>query len=440
MGWQLLAVSGAAAALAALSALLWLPSNDFAPLDRRPWQDRDAPLWQAVHTKPFIITGSPADQWPAAGWTVARLAQLLPSRLDVRSSDSSASPVFRYASKAAPGEHRTMSWTQLVQAAEAAATGTTPAPALYFSTSLDDAAFAAVAAEIGSPTPFLTRSQAARHELHLWAGTAGASAALHYDTSHNTFVQLSGTKTFYLLPPAAHFDARPFPVGHRHDRQSQLSWTPEDCFSLWSRGVGWASGSHLCSGFIATLAPGDVLVLPAHWLHFVRTESALSISVNMWFKSSEHEALDAVFRNPLPFYRKSWLRDQALCAIQRFIVRVILASLGDAPICKKQSPNTCGARFIQLLLDSKYRLGNDPHSGPATCSSASARGLDELLEQHVVDTARVLQSMNSSAVRLLYLAVWTEKIATFALGSSSDDDNVTLATANFLEHCLDFSE
>eukprot|EP00050_Salpingoeca_kvevrii_P012429 m.22500 g.22500 ORF g.22500 m.22500 type:complete len:230 (-) comp4010_c0_seq1:738-1427(-) len=175
MGWQLLAVSGAAAALAALSALLWLPSNDFAPLDRRPWQDRDAPLWQAVHTKPFIITGSPADQWPAAGWTVARLAQLLPSRLDVRSSDSSASPVFRYASKAAPGEHRTMSWTQLVQAAEAAATGTTPAPALYFSTSLDDAAFAAVAAEIGSPTPFLTRSQAARHELHLWAGTAGAS-------------------------------------------------------------------------------------------------------------------------------------------------------------------------------------------------------------------------------------------------------------------------
>jgi hypothetical protein len=59
----------------------------------------------------------------------------------------------------------------------------------------------------------------------LWLGSAGVTTPLHYDTSHNIFVQLHGRKRASLLPPSRASQARLFPSLHPGYRQAQLDIT-----------------------------------------------------------------------------------------------------------------------------------------------------------------------------------------------------------------------
>ena len=139
-----------------------------------------------------------------------------------------------------------------------------------------------------------------QHDIrpHLWLGQPGVSVTLHYDTNDNTYVQLHGAKRFLLLPPAAARYVYLHPVHHPHNGQARahfdLLWDNnatglEREFPAFSQVWGLAQEG--------LLRGGEILVLPANWLHHVITESpppnpadleeeasALSVSVNLWRK------------------------------------------------------------------------------------------------------------------------------------------------------------
>ena len=54
------------------------------------------------------------------------------------------------------------------------------------------------------------------------AGT-NVTARLHYDTSHNFYVQIQGRKKFVLLPPEAHLQTKLYPSLHARYRHGQIS-------------------------------------------------------------------------------------------------------------------------------------------------------------------------------------------------------------------------
>src|SRR6185437_10083164 len=55
----------------------------------------------------------------------------------------------------------------------------------------------------------------------------------------------------------------------------------------------------------AVLEPGDVLILPAGWLHHVEALS-VSISVNVWSDSGDYLKMQKIFSNAAPFLDKAW--------------------------------------------------------------------------------------------------------------------------------------
>lgn len=130
----------------------------------------------------------------------------------------------------------------------------------------------------------------------LWAGSANATTTLHYDTAHNSYLQLYGAKRFLLLPPHMVQKTPMFPEAHPSLRQSSvpLSALPSMAVRL---------GSNLDEGgklevAEAVLEPGELLLLPAHWMHHVeavgQAPPSLSLSVNFWVKSAAEHAVQVI--------------------------------------------------------------------------------------------------------------------------------------------------
>ena len=94
----------------------------------------------------------------------------------------------------------------------------------------------------------------------LWFASAGTAAQLHYDTSHNLFRQLHGTKRFRLLSPASAAATSLFPSFSPAQRQSRVPSLPDQMLTV-------------------DLHPGETLFLPAYTLHHVSTpaDSALAV-------------------------------------------------------------------------------------------------------------------------------------------------------------------
>jgi hypothetical protein len=95
--------------------------------------------------------------------------------------------------------------------------------------------------------------------MHLWAGGPGAKTRVHQDEPdvHVWSAQVSGVKRWALFPPNF----------------------LEDWFSQGANDVAGLERSALACGKVATLLPGDLLIVPHKWFHSSRT-LATGISVN----------------------------------------------------------------------------------------------------------------------------------------------------------------
>lgn len=195
-------------------------------------------------------------------------------------------------------------------------------------------------------------------EARLWLGSAGVSTAAHYDRKHNLFLQVSGRKRFVLLPPSAHRHLRLYPRWHGSQRQSRLH-LPE-----WlARAPASTSGA-----FEVALGPGDLLFLPALWLHHVESLTHSS-AVGLW---TAGRALDAwaALDAPLKACGRHVMPAAAQAPCLGRTMGALLASVhGGTPGLQSQpsSPESCHASYQAGPSAAERQCGTtaDTHPGVA---------------------------------------------------------------------------
>ncbi|EGD83505.1 hypothetical protein PTSG_04113 [Salpingoeca rosetta] len=135
--------------------------------------------------------------------------------------------------------------------------------------------------ELASDFPFAAAVPCGlEHEDHfevrpyVWIAERGARTPTHYDVFNNVYFQVYGNKTFLLAPPSTHKQLKLQSALHPAHRsaQRQLSRIHMNFYT------GEASAVPV---YRVTLQPGDVLTIPALWLHEVIADTP-SISVNTW--------------------------------------------------------------------------------------------------------------------------------------------------------------
>ena len=117
------------------------------------------------------------------------------------------------------------------------------------------------------------RGRFAAGTLNLWFGSKGNHTPLHYDSSHNTFVQVFGEKTFTLFSPEQTDVLYPNPAGTKmaHLSRVDLARPDHEAFPRFKQ----------ARPLVFKLSPGDILTFPRSWWHYVVSDT-ISISVNHW--------------------------------------------------------------------------------------------------------------------------------------------------------------
>lgn len=147
------------------------------------------------------------------------------------------------------------------------------------------------------PMPLVPEHQLRQQSPRLWIGSGGHRVGLHYDVDDNLHCVVAGGKRFLLYPPAALPDVYlgaldASPAGAPTALVDPLRPEPR----AYPRFAAAARTAQL-----AELGPGDVLYLPAYWLHHVESQG-LNIAVNYWWSElsvEERAAADSAWTHGL---------------------------------------------------------------------------------------------------------------------------------------------
>ena len=211
------------------------------------------------------------------------------------------------------------------------------------------------------------RPRSNRHYLKIWLGTAGATTPMHYDTQHNVYAQLHGTKSFWLVPPyaarqAVHLYPRVHPLSHfvrgfeggsgaftralrridACDAHNPFKGMCHHCFPVDKDIQAQREFSGSCM-LHYRLEAGEVLYLPPFWLHRAECSSPACASTNVWVASHAMHRMEDVEAMPLPFEGEWGLRTRhaAVLAFLRSLLRWVYAEeVGeDAGISRRHATN-----------------------------------------------------------------------------------------------------
>ena len=106
---------------------------------------------------------------------------------------------------------------------------------------------------------------------------------------------------------------------------------------------------------VADIEPGDLLLIPAHWFHFVVAVTA-SISVNVWSLSSHARAFSGLLSDAIPLYQASWPLDKLIVLLQWYVPNTPAPrhpAPNPAPCTRPWHPGTparAGHLFLPALL------------------------------------------------------------------------------------------
>jgi lysine-specific demethylase 8 len=237
---------------------------------------------------PLVVAGGAAS-WPAVGsWTVDRLCELLgPIELPFKISTSNAHPDFRqhglgrmFARGRAPLRDFLRSITEGDEAQRSRRLFTGDERFLLRrragQTSVDPE-LAPLASEIETPR-FVP--EARLHTVWAWFSGRGVRTWLHYDNNgcHNLNAQVMGRKRCTLYPPHDLARLHPFLLGGGNPAYNCCQVDVERPQPELAADLADASAWH------AELEQGDLLFIPAWWLHTFLHAGELNANVNFWWK------------------------------------------------------------------------------------------------------------------------------------------------------------
>ncbi|KAM0197664.1 hypothetical protein ACHAPA_002681 [Fusarium lateritium] len=141
-------------------------------------------------------------------------------------------------------------------------------------------------------TPSLNQPLVDMPQLNAWFGPARTITPLHTDGYHNLLCQVVGTKYIRLYPPRATHAMRPRAPEHGVD-MSNTSGLDVGVLEKWDEKPEDITNEDLkkmgeelegVEYWECVLGPGDTLVIPIGWWHYVRSLS-VSFSVSFWWNS-----------------------------------------------------------------------------------------------------------------------------------------------------------
>ncbi|NXF01895.1 HBAP1 protein, partial [Smithornis capensis] len=122
-------------------------------------------------------------------------------------------------------------------------------------------------------------------ESTLWIGSEGANTPCHLDSyGCNLVLQVQGRKKWHLFPPGDTSFLYPTRIPYEESSIfSKVNITNPDLkrFPEFKN-----STAH-----VVTLIPGQVLLVPRHWWHYVESIDPVTVSINSWIElDADHEA------------------------------------------------------------------------------------------------------------------------------------------------------
>jgi len=251
---------------------------------------------------------------------------------------------------------------------------------------------AAVAAEEGGRDPHGRPLENVRgFQLpYIWLTEAGGVTPCHYDMYRNFYVQLRGRKHFLLLPPSAHAGLYPYPALHPAHRSARVTVRPGEAPTQMEAQT-YPLYSNL-SAVETTLAPGEVLFIPAMWFHQVTAVDS-SISVNMWSATHAIQAVAQAQEIGVSAFSRDYGSEAEKVQALRTMWRLVLPEL--VPLERpwedeenEDATTIMAQRFVQRhVLDSRYMTPVSGQQHPEMPPAAEAAQAQEQARAEDVDSS-----------------------------------------------------
>jgi len=119
-------------------------------------------------------------------------------------------------------------------------------------------------------TPRLLQDMQVAQVERAWVSTAGTVTSLHYDSAWSAIAQIKGRKRVTLFEPSVLPQLRPYPVDHPLGRRCR----------------GPRGKSPMPPSNSTVLLPGDVLVFPPQWAHYIESLDYSVSHTLRWVPSS----------------------------------------------------------------------------------------------------------------------------------------------------------
>nr|XP_009480256.1 PREDICTED: HSPB1-associated protein 1 [Pelecanus crispus] len=122
-------------------------------------------------------------------------------------------------------------------------------------------------------------------ESTLWIGSEGANTPCHLDSyGCNLVLQVQGRKRWHLFPPG---DASfLYPTRIPYEESSIFSKV-----NVANPDLKRFPKFRNATAHVVTLSPGQVLLVPRHWWHYVESIDPITVSINSWIElDADHEA------------------------------------------------------------------------------------------------------------------------------------------------------
>ncbi|KAH8280110.1 hypothetical protein KR018_007980 [Drosophila ironensis] len=186
------------------------------------------------------------------------------------------------------------------------------------------------------------------NDYTLWLGSEQSNTPCHYDTfGVNIVVQVYGSKSWLLFPPETPLESTRIPYEESSVYSMENFYAPATDLSSHYRALGKFA-------YHCILQPGDVLIVPRHWWHYVEARS-MALSVNYWvpLNMDKDLALDEFLVKHIV---ESALKGEGECMKEHLLNPNQLDEVASAPsaLFERMVEGMENAENIRRLWDSNY--------------------------------------------------------------------------------------